>query len=152
MSVAQTTRSARPIVTALELSYPPAAPAIEVGYQIICNLDTMRDVCHIASSPKPFDKKVSDVTKLAAKKLASNLVAQTIWGPVDRINRIAVHRISGELAKKHVFSELARGLGLQDDQSKILQEFFEDAMLKLLEKGEEKLEDIGRSSLERDRR
>jgi uncharacterized membrane-anchored protein YjiN (DUF445 family) len=129
---------ARPVVSLVEASFPSAAPAIEVGYQIILNLDTVQEICRITTSPNSFERKLSDVTKLAVSKATRNLVDEVAGFPLKEVNSTVVRTISGELEKKRVFDELAESLR-REVSSAMIKEFFDDAMLKLIEKGENEL-------------
>lgn len=137
--ISRKAKLAQPVVRILEASYPPAAPAIEIGYQIVSNLDTVREVYRIAASPSPFEKKLSGFTKLAASKIARNLASQAVHLPIDQVNDLAVQSMANELKKKHVFDELAKTLEQYGIGSALLQELFTDAMRKLMEKNEEEL-------------
>jgi DNA-binding MarR family transcriptional regulator len=126
-NISTTTRKLSPLKSALKIAFPHAAPPIEVGYQVLANLNTIRDGYKAYSKADPS-------LKIALNSTITSAVNHTIQN-ASSFGISGFARVSANyLENRQVFSDLTQQLNLDESYSKTFKSFYQASMKKSLDK------------------
>ncbi|HDL01560.1 MAG TPA: hypothetical protein ENH23_04935 [candidate division Zixibacteria bacterium] len=128
--ISETAIKFRPLKTALQLAFPKAALPMEMGYRVLTNLNTIRNMYDTYDGESSFQLRnvlndtVSDATKFTFTQLA-NYSLQPVKGEV--VSTI-VESSSEYLEKKEVFKDLTDALQLDESHSRFFKMFYQNSL------------------------
>lgn len=127
--ISKTTAKLTPIKVALKYAFPQAAPAIEVGYQFLTNLDTIRGRCNYIGTTRNDLKNVINETIEDAAKYVFNSSLKSI--KENTISNL-VEYSSNYLDEKQVFEALTEELKFDKSYSHAFKEFYQTSLKNVL--------------------
>lgn len=123
--ISKVTEKLTPIKTALQLAFPQAVLPIEVGYQVLTNLDTIRDVYNYSGNSNDEIKKALNETLENAAKHVINSVVQPIK---ENMVSDIVDNSSKYLEDKQIFKDITEKLSLGDSYSDDFRDFYKTSL------------------------
>lgn len=124
--ISETTEKLAPIKSALQLAFPHASPAIEVGYQVLTSLDTIRDMYNYnGTSHNELKNTLNENLKEAAKYVINSTIHHATISTI-------VDYSSNYLDEKQVFEALAEGLKFDKSYSHTFKEFYQTSLKNVL--------------------
>ncbi|MCK4521251.1 MAG: MarR family transcriptional regulator [Nanoarchaeota archaeon] len=128
--ISKTTIKLSPLKTALQSAFPHIALPLEAGYQILSNLDTIRDSYNLTTDTGSYslcnalNETVKTATRLAYNHVV-NYVSQTIGNAV--IPNI-VETSSKYLEQKDIFKDITESLNLDESYSDDFKNFYDASL------------------------
>lgn len=123
--ISKVTEKLTPIKTALQLAFPQAALPIEVGYKVLTNLDTIREVYNYpANSNDELKKALNETLENAAKHVINSVVQPIKENMVSDI----IDNSSKYLEDKQVFKDITEKIGLGESYSDDFRDFYKTSL------------------------
>ena len=126
--ISNTASRLAPAKTVMQLAFPPSAPAIEVGYQFVSHLGTMRDVYNLARDGSDLEEVLYKTSEGAAKFVCQKVVDSATQPIRDTAIPEAVKASSKFLEEQQVFSKVTRELKLDNSYKDTFKEFYESSL------------------------
>jgi hypothetical protein len=121
-----------PLKEAIKVMFPAAAIPVEVGYQILSNLDTVRNIYNLANADSinsndlriVLNDAVSNATRMAISQLGEFAVR-----PIkEKVIPNFVENSCKYLDGKGVFKDVTTSLGLDESYSEQLKDFYNKSL------------------------
>lgn len=124
--ISTTTVKLSPLKITLQSMFPYGAVPLEIGYQILSNLNTVRNMYNLTTATRSYEFKnslnetVKDATKLVYPHIAG-FIAQPIK---DKIIPNIVETSSKYLEEKEIFKDITKYLNLDESYSDDFKDFY----------------------------
>lgn len=135
--ISDTIRELSPFKNALQSAFPHTAVPLEIGYQMLTNLPTVRDIYNLttASSSDEFKNALNETVEDATKS-TYHYIKDVITQPIrDKIIPNIVETSSRYLEKKGLFKDITESFNLDESYSDDFKDFYKTSLSSCLKEG-----------------
>lgn len=135
--ISDTIRELSPFKNALQFAFPHTAVPLEIGYQVLTNLPTVRDIYNLttASSSDEFKNALNETVEDATRS-TYHYIKDVITQPIrDKIIPDIAETSSRYLEEKGLFKDITESLNLDESYSDDFKDFYKTSLSSCLKEG-----------------